>query len=76
MSAAQLMAELPEVNVYEVAFESKNYQVEGDLLENTPEYVNVSVSVDDGTLPASIFPVSRNFIRKKEDSKPEDKKPA
>jgi hypothetical protein len=45
--------------------------VEVELLENTPEYVNVAVTVDDGTLPASIFPLSYNIVRKKEDSKPE-----
>jgi hypothetical protein len=66
MSAAQLICELPEGKVYEVEFESKNYQVEVELLENTPEYVNVAVSVDDGSLPASIIPLSDNFIRKKE----------
>ena len=66
LSAAQLMSELREGKAYEVQFESKNYQVEVELLENTPEYVNVSISVDDGTLPASIFPLGHNFIRKKE----------
>jgi hypothetical protein len=66
MSAAQLIFELPDVKAYEVEFKSKNYQVEVELLENTPEYVNVAVSVDDGALPASIFPLSYNFIRKKE----------
>jgi hypothetical protein len=76
MSAAQLISELPDVRVYEVEFESKNYQVEVDLLENTQEYVNVAVTVDDGTLPASIFPLSCNFIRKKEDSKAGDETPA
>ena len=65
LSAAQLVSELPEGKAYEVQFESKSYQVEVELLENTPEYVNVSVAVDDGTLPASIFPLSYNFVRKK-----------
>jgi hypothetical protein len=65
LSAAQLVSELPEGKAYEVQFESKSYQVEVELLENTPEYVNVSVAVDDGTLSASIFPLSYNFVRKK-----------
>lgn len=68
LSAAQLISELPDVKVYEVEFESKNYQVEVELLENTPGYLNVAVSVDDGTLPASIVPLSYNFIRRKDDS--------
>ena len=66
LSAAQLVSELPEGKAYEVQFESKSYQVEVEILENTPEYVNVSISVDDGTLPASIFPLGHIFIRKKE----------
>lgn len=77
MSAAQLLSELPDVKVYEVEFESKDYQVEVELLENAPEYVDdVAVTVDDGTLPASIFPLSYNFIRRKGDSKPEGETPA
>jgi hypothetical protein len=66
LSAAQLISEFGEGKAYEVQFESKNYQVEVELLENAPEYVNVAVSVDDGSLPASIIPLSDNFIRKKE----------
>ena len=70
MSAAQLVSELPDLKVYEVEFESKHYQVEVELLENTSEYVNVAVTVDDGTLPASIFPLSYNIVRKKETAQP------
>jgi hypothetical protein len=66
LSAAQLISELPEGKAYEVEFESRRYQVEVEVLENTPEYVNVAISVDDGSLPASIIPLSDNFIRKKE----------
>ena len=76
LSAVQLISELPEGKAYEVQFESKSYQVEVELLENTPEYVNVAVFVDDGTLPASIFPLGHNIIRKKEHSKAEDEAPA
>lgn len=75
LSAAQLVSELTEGKAYEVQFESKSYQVEVELLENTPEYVNVSISVDDGSLPASIFPLGYNIVRKKEISKPEDEMP-
>jgi len=39
--------------------------VEVQLLENTGTYVHVGVSVDDGSLPASLHPLSSSFIRKK-----------
>jgi hypothetical protein len=68
MSCNQLISELPEVRVYEVEFESKKYQVEVELLENTDEYVHVMVAVDDGSLPTSILPLTHGFVRKKDGS--------
>src|ERR1035441_666248 len=59
MSCDQLIAELHEVQAYEVEVESKQYQVEVQLLENTDEYVHVAVGVDDGSLPASLSPIDR-----------------
>lgn len=50
---------------YEVVWDSKTYQVEADLLENTDEYLHVSLAVDDGSLPESIRPASRSFIYRK-----------
>ena len=35
------------------------------LIEHTAAYVHVMVSVDDGSLPTSILPLSRDFIREK-----------
>jgi hypothetical protein len=64
-SCAQLIGELAGVVAYEVEFESQRYQVEVEILEDTAAYVNVMVSVDDGSLPASIRPVSTNFLCKK-----------
>jgi hypothetical protein len=46
MSCEQLIAELGDVRAYEVEFESKLYQVEVQLLENTCAYVHVFVAVD------------------------------
>jgi hypothetical protein len=66
MSAEQLISQLPDVQAYEVEFESRRYQVEVEILENTEKYVNVAVAVDDGSLPASIFPATSNFIRRKD----------
>lgn len=68
----QLVAEVAEVQHYEVEFNSRKYQVEVELLENTAQYVNVSVAVDDGTLPASILPLSRNFLSYKDNPDPEE----
>jgi DNA relaxase NicK len=63
LSCAQLVSELRDLQAYEVEFDSKSYQVEVQLLENTEQYF--MVAVDDGSLPASIAPVSRSVIRQK-----------
>jgi hypothetical protein len=42
--------------------QSKQYQVEVELLENTERYLHVMVTLDDGSLPASISPLTRSFI--------------
>ena len=62
MSCEQLIAELREMRAYEVEVEARRYQVEVELLENTDEYVQVMVGVDDGSLPASIFPSTKTFV--------------
>jgi DNA relaxase NicK len=61
----QLLADVEAAQAYEVEFESRKYQVEVEILENTEKYVHVAVSVDDGTLPASVNPLSESFICKK-----------
>jgi hypothetical protein len=65
MSYDQLISELRTVQVYVVELDSKKYQIEVDLLENTDKYVHVMVAVDDGSLPASITPLTRTFMSKK-----------
>lgn len=40
------------------------YQIEVEFLEDKPENVHVAISVDDGTLPASIMPAGGDFVRK------------
>ena len=65
MSCGDLVSELHETQAYEVEFESKQYQVEVELLENTEEYLHVMVAVDDGSLPASLLPSTHTFIRRK-----------
>ena len=61
----RLLSELSDVKVYEVEYESNSYQVEVEMLENTATYVHVMVSVDDGSLPASIRPETDSFICQK-----------
>jgi hypothetical protein len=67
-SLEQLVAELRDEQVYEVNFEGRVYQVEVQILENTETYVHVVVAVDDGSVPASLQPLSRSFIRQKQRS--------
>jgi hypothetical protein len=64
-SWAELVAELPDEQAYEVESEGKTYQVEVQLLENTERYVRVAVCVDDGSFPASFRPLSSSFILEK-----------
>ncbi len=59
------LVELRELQEYEVEFDSRKYQVEVEILENTDAYVQVVVAVDDGRLPASIVPASGTFVRRK-----------
>ena len=61
----QLITELHEVRAYQVEVESKQYQVEVQLLENAADYVHVAVGVDDGSLPRSIVPLTHSFITQK-----------
>ena len=65
MSCGQLVSELHEAQAYSVEFESKLYEVEVMLLENTEKYLHVMVAVDDGSLPASILPLTHSFICQK-----------
>ena len=61
----QLANELHDGQSYVVEFDGKEYQVEVELLEKTEGYVHAMLSVDDGSLPASISPLTRSFIREK-----------
>ncbi|HSP66945.1 MAG TPA: hypothetical protein VLN48_04415 [Bryobacteraceae bacterium] len=66
MSWSQLVSELRGgLQAYQVEFESKQYNVEVELLENTEQYLHVVVAVDDGSLPASISPLCHSLIRHK-----------
>jgi hypothetical protein len=65
LTAEDLVMQLASGREYEVKRNSKTYQVEAQILEDTPRYVHVMVSVDDGVLPDSLSPVSESFIRER-----------
>jgi len=65
MPYQELIAALNDNEVYEIERDGEKYQVEVSILENTESYLHVSILVDDGSLPASIIPASRNFRRDK-----------
>jgi len=68
MSCAHLASQLADVRTYEVEFESKKYQVEVQILENTDGYVHVGVAVDDGHFWRAMRPLSSSFICRKDGS--------
>jgi hypothetical protein len=45
MSCDQLISALPDVQTYEIEFESKKYQIEVELLESTDNYVHVGIAL-------------------------------
>ena len=65
MSCAQLASQLADVRTYEVEFDSKKYQIEVQILENTDGYVHVGVAVDDGHFLRAMRPLSSSFICRK-----------
>ena len=62
LALEQLISELQDLQAYEVELDSKKYQVEVELVENTDKYVHIMVAVGDGSLPASISPLTHSFI--------------
>jgi hypothetical protein len=68
LSYDQLISRLSTIEVYEVEHDFKKYQVEIEILEKREDYVHVAVSVDDGSLPSSIWPATESFIQKKPSS--------
>lgn len=65
MSGEQLVSELCDPQQYKVELNSKKYQIEVELLENTEKYVHVLVSVDDGGIPVSDLSLTETFILQK-----------
>lgn len=68
MSCVQLTSQLADLRAYEIEFESKRYQVEVQILENTDNYVHVGIAVDDGHFWRAMRPLSSSFICRKDGS--------
>ncbi len=66
MSCMQLTSQLAHLQSYEVEFESKKYQVEVQMLENTATYVHVGVAIDDSHFWRAMRPLSSSFICRKD----------
>lgn len=60
-SYEQLIEDLPDVIAFERE-EPEPHQFEVQLLETTPEYVHVMISIDDGSFWRSFAPITRTFI--------------
>jgi hypothetical protein len=63
-SIALLAALSDGLRPYEVERNSKAYNVEVELLESSDTYFHLAIDMDDGTLPASMSPLTGSFIRK------------
>ena len=65
MSSEDLISKLHDLQTYEVELDSRKYQVEVELLENRKDHVQIIVAVDDGSLPASLFPLTQTLYSEK-----------
>ncbi len=61
-SYARLIEELSDILAYQRGSGPDYHQFEVQMIECEPNYVHISVAVDDGSLLKSISPISRSFI--------------
>jgi hypothetical protein len=59
---AQIVAELSDVQGYERGADDRWHQFEVMLVENTPEYIHVLISVDDGSISWACSPITSGFM--------------
>jgi hypothetical protein len=64
-SYEELCSELRDSQDYSIELEGKTFQVEVQLLGPSNEFAQVSIAIDDGSLPASLHPLTHDFIRYK-----------
>ena len=68
LSYDALISALADHKIYVVERDAKEYQVEVETLKTTDSFVLVSLSVDDGSLPASIMPASATFVVERQET--------
>jgi hypothetical protein len=61
----QIVSLLRDPHAYQATFQTKKYQVEVELLENTEAHIRLSVAVDDGALPRSMLPLTQSIVLSK-----------
>ncbi len=61
-SYTTLVEELPDVVAYGRGSDADFHQFEVLMLEHEPEYVHVSISIDDASLMKSLSPLTGGFI--------------
>jgi len=61
-SFVQLLEELHDVTAYWRGENDDFHQFEVLLIEHEPDYVHVSISIDDGSFLRSFAPLTRGFI--------------
>ena len=61
-SYSDLVEELPDVVAYGRGSDAGFHQFEVLMLEHEPEYVHVSISIDDASLLKSFSPLTGGFI--------------
>ncbi len=64
-SYEELVSDLKGEPCYERRIGGETFQIEVTILENNTSYIHVGVSVDDGSLPASLRPMASSFIRER-----------
>lgn len=58
----ELRREVATPNAYEIEYEGATVTVELEILESVPDYVHVSIDVDDGTPFRTFVPLSTSFM--------------
>jgi len=61
-SFSSLVEELRDVCIYKRGNDDNFHQFDVQLIEHEPDYIHVSVSIDDGSFFRWIAPLTRSFI--------------
>lgn len=58
----ELKVELATPVSYETEREGRKYTVEVQVIEDTPDYIHVSLDVDDGSIVRTVLPLVKSFL--------------